>query len=55
MGTSAAATCLLADDASELQAGIARYEPVLDETIVRAVTADDSPESLLELLRACAP
>ena len=38
-----------------LQARIAPYEAVLDETIVRAITPDDSVASLCALLRACAP
>jgi alkanesulfonate monooxygenase SsuD/methylene tetrahydromethanopterin reductase-like flavin-dependent oxidoreductase (luciferase family) len=55
MGVSAIDTCVSGTTAEELQAGIARHADVLDEVIVRAITADDSAESLLELLRACAP
>jgi hypothetical protein len=42
-------------DGAALQAGIVRYEPVLDDTIVRAVTPTDDLEELLALVRACAP
>ncbi|HMM41258.1 MAG TPA: LLM class flavin-dependent oxidoreductase [Thermomicrobiales bacterium] len=42
-------------DAAGLQSGIAAFEPILDEVVVRAITADEEPTSLLELLRACAP
>jgi alkanesulfonate monooxygenase SsuD/methylene tetrahydromethanopterin reductase-like flavin-dependent oxidoreductase (luciferase family) len=55
MGTSARDTCMSGLDAATLKAGIAPFERVLDETIVRAITAGDSAASLLELLRACAP
>lgn len=55
MGVSACNTCITGPDAASLQAGIARHEAVLDETVVRAMTADDSAASILELLRACAP
>ena len=55
MGASPADTCVLRSDDVELQSGIARYEAVLDETIVRAITPDDSLDSVLKLLRACAP
>jgi alkanesulfonate monooxygenase SsuD/methylene tetrahydromethanopterin reductase-like flavin-dependent oxidoreductase (luciferase family) len=55
MGVSASDTCVLGSDGTALQAGIAAYEAVLDETIVRAITADDGLDDLLALLRACAP
>ena len=41
--------------AAALQSGIAPYESVLDETIVRAITPTDSLADLRDLLRACAP
>ena len=55
MGVSGRQTCVLAPDAAALQSGIAPYESVLDETIVRAITPTDSLADLLDLLRACAP
>ena len=55
MGVSARDTAVSGSDAAALQTGIAAHEAVLDETVVRAITADDSAASILELLRACAP
>jgi alkanesulfonate monooxygenase SsuD/methylene tetrahydromethanopterin reductase-like flavin-dependent oxidoreductase (luciferase family) len=55
MGVSARGTSVTGADAATLQAGIAAHEQALDETIVRAITGDDSAESILELVRACAP
>jgi alkanesulfonate monooxygenase SsuD/methylene tetrahydromethanopterin reductase-like flavin-dependent oxidoreductase (luciferase family) len=55
MGTSARDTCVAGTDAATLQAGISAHERVLDETVVRAITADDTAASILELLHACAP
>jgi len=42
-------------EAAGLQPEIAAFEPILDEVVVRAVTADETAASLLELLRAAAP
>lgn len=53
MGVSARDTCVSGADAATLQAGIAAHEQVLDETIVRAITPDDSASSIVALLRAC--
>jgi alkanesulfonate monooxygenase SsuD/methylene tetrahydromethanopterin reductase-like flavin-dependent oxidoreductase (luciferase family) len=39
----------------ELRPGIEREASVLDIAIVRAITSDDSADSLLELLEACRP
>jgi alkanesulfonate monooxygenase SsuD/methylene tetrahydromethanopterin reductase-like flavin-dependent oxidoreductase (luciferase family) len=55
MGASVRDACVTGDDGQALQSGIAAHEAVLDETIVRAITPDDSLDSLLELLHACAP
>jgi alkanesulfonate monooxygenase SsuD/methylene tetrahydromethanopterin reductase-like flavin-dependent oxidoreductase (luciferase family) len=55
MGASARDTCVMATDGDGLQAGIARFEAVLDETIVRAITPTDELDDVLLLLRACAP
>lgn len=54
-GRSARDTVISGEDAASLQAGIAPYEPLLDEVIVRALTKDDEPETILELLHACVP
>jgi alkanesulfonate monooxygenase SsuD/methylene tetrahydromethanopterin reductase-like flavin-dependent oxidoreductase (luciferase family) len=55
MGTSAYDTAVSSDQPIVLQEGISRHEAVLDETVVRAITPDDSAEHILALLRACAP
>jgi alkanesulfonate monooxygenase SsuD/methylene tetrahydromethanopterin reductase-like flavin-dependent oxidoreductase (luciferase family) len=55
MGASARDTCVTAPDDDGLQAGIAHFEAVLDETIVRAITPTDSLADLQRLLHACAP
>jgi alkanesulfonate monooxygenase SsuD/methylene tetrahydromethanopterin reductase-like flavin-dependent oxidoreductase (luciferase family) len=55
MGVAAADTCVLSEDPGALRAGIAAFEPVLDETVVRAITPSDSIEDLLTLLDTCAP
>jgi len=55
MGARARDTCVIAGDSDGLQGGIAPFEAVLDETIVRAITPTDGLEDLQTLLRACAP
>ena len=55
MGATALDTCVVGRDAAALQPGIAQFEPVLNETVVRAITPDDGLESLVTLARACAP
>ncbi len=46
-------TVVTGRDREELRSGIEREESVLDIAIIRAITADDSADSLLELLEAC--
>jgi alkanesulfonate monooxygenase SsuD/methylene tetrahydromethanopterin reductase-like flavin-dependent oxidoreductase (luciferase family) len=55
MGATGRDTCVLAPDSDALQVEIARFEAVLDETIVRAITPTDDLGDLRALLRACAP
>jgi alkanesulfonate monooxygenase SsuD/methylene tetrahydromethanopterin reductase-like flavin-dependent oxidoreductase (luciferase family) len=55
MGATALDTCVAGPDAAALQPGIAQFEAVLDETVVRAITPDDTLGSLRALARACAP
>lgn len=55
MGTSAYDTAVSGEAHATLQRGLAAHETVLDETVVRAITPDDSAESILALARACAP
>jgi alkanesulfonate monooxygenase SsuD/methylene tetrahydromethanopterin reductase-like flavin-dependent oxidoreductase (luciferase family) len=55
MGATGHDTCVMAAEIDSLQAGISRFEAVLDETIVRAITPTDGLDDLQALLRACAP
>jgi alkanesulfonate monooxygenase SsuD/methylene tetrahydromethanopterin reductase-like flavin-dependent oxidoreductase (luciferase family) len=55
MGATARDTCVVAGDSDGLQHGIAPFEAVLDEAIVRAITPTDEVADLQTLLRACAP
>ncbi len=55
MGVSARDTAVSGPDAATIQPQIAAHEASLDETVIRAITADDTADSILELLRACAP
>jgi alkanesulfonate monooxygenase SsuD/methylene tetrahydromethanopterin reductase-like flavin-dependent oxidoreductase (luciferase family) len=48
-------TYIVGTGGAALQEGLAHYEAVLDETVVRAITPDDSLDSILTLLHACAP
>ncbi|MEZ4521765.1 MAG: LLM class flavin-dependent oxidoreductase [Thermomicrobiales bacterium] len=48
-------TVVTGTTAAELRPGIKREEEVLDYAIIRAITADESAESILELLEACRP
>lgn len=51
MGVSATGTAIAAASPGEIQAGLAAYAD-LDEIVVRAITADDSPAAYLELVQA---
>ena len=48
-------TVVTGGNADELRSGIEREEAALDIAIIRAITADESAESILELLEACRP
>ena len=48
-------TVLRGKNSAILQAGIEEFEAVLDESVVRAITADDEPATILALLEACKP
>jgi alkanesulfonate monooxygenase SsuD/methylene tetrahydromethanopterin reductase-like flavin-dependent oxidoreductase (luciferase family) len=54
-GVEAHLTVLRGKHAPVLQAGIEEFEAILDETIVRAITPDDEPDTILALLEACKP
>lgn len=54
-GVEAHLTVLRGINPPVLQAGIQEFESIFDETVVRAITPDDEPETILELLEACKP
>ena len=55
MGTPAEGTAVIGDTADEIQVGLASFTSVLDETVVRAITGEESVEAYLALLEAAAP
>ena len=54
-GVEAAHTAVRGTNAAALQSRVKPYEAVLDETVIRAITVDDSVEKIMELLEATAP
>lgn len=55
MGTPAEGTAVVGDNAAEIQAGLDRYRTELDETVVRAITGEESAAAYMALLEAAAP
>jgi alkanesulfonate monooxygenase SsuD/methylene tetrahydromethanopterin reductase-like flavin-dependent oxidoreductase (luciferase family) len=55
MGTPAEATAVIGDTAAEIQAGLASFASELDETVVRAITGEESADAYVALLEAAAP
>jgi alkanesulfonate monooxygenase SsuD/methylene tetrahydromethanopterin reductase-like flavin-dependent oxidoreductase (luciferase family) len=55
MGTPAEETAVIGESAAEIQAGLAPFATELDETVVRAVTGEESAAAYLALLEAAAP
>jgi alkanesulfonate monooxygenase SsuD/methylene tetrahydromethanopterin reductase-like flavin-dependent oxidoreductase (luciferase family) len=55
MGTPAEATAVIGDTADEIQAGLASFSSELDETVVRAITGEESVDAYMALLAAAAP
>lgn len=54
-GVTAADTVVTGSSRDELVPGIEREESVLDVSVIRAIAADNTVESLAELVDACAP
>lgn len=54
-GVDAAHTAVRGTTATSLQSRIEPYEDVLDETVIRAITAEDSLEKIMDLLQATTP
>jgi len=55
MGVSPSATAVVARDAAEIPDALARWERVLDDVVVRAVTVSDTIDDTLALVRAARP
>lgn len=55
MGTAAEMTAITGTNREEIQRGLAPWDGIVDGVIVRAIPADDSPESALAILEAAAP
>lgn len=55
MGVEAIATCVTGDTRNQLQAGLGLFAQVLDATVVRAITAEETAAAYLALVQAAAP
>ena len=55
MGVGPMGTVAGAEDATALEERLAQFDAVLDETVVRAVAADETPSAYLAVLAAAAP
>lgn len=55
MGTPAEETAVIGGTAAEIQTGLGAFTPHLDETVVRAITGEESAAAYLALLAAAAP
>ena len=55
MGTPAAQTAVIGDTRDEIQSGLAPFVSELDETVVRAITGEETGAAYLALLAAAAP
>ena len=55
MGVKPVETCIAAQKASEVTAALGKWQGVVDEVVLRAITGDDTLEENLALLRAAEP
>jgi alkanesulfonate monooxygenase SsuD/methylene tetrahydromethanopterin reductase-like flavin-dependent oxidoreductase (luciferase family) len=55
MGSPAEATAVVGETREAIQAGLSRFTSELDETVVRAITGEESAAAYLALLEAAAP
>jgi alkanesulfonate monooxygenase SsuD/methylene tetrahydromethanopterin reductase-like flavin-dependent oxidoreductase (luciferase family) len=55
MGTSAMDTTIAASTPDDIQRGLAAWDGVVDDVIVRAITAHDTTEEILHLVEAARP
>jgi hypothetical protein len=54
MGVAAIDTCVIGTS-DAINSGLSAFDPVLDETVVRAIVLEESLESYLEVLNAGRP
>lgn len=55
MGVRAIETSVSGPTSAAIQVGLMAFDEFVDETVVRAITAEETPEDYLELARAAAP
>jgi alkanesulfonate monooxygenase SsuD/methylene tetrahydromethanopterin reductase-like flavin-dependent oxidoreductase (luciferase family) len=55
MGVRAIDTCVSGPTAAAIQAGLAGFNEIVDEIVVRAIVAEENATSYLDLIRAAAP
>lgn len=55
MGTPAEGTAVVGDSPDQIREGLAAYTAELDETVVRAITGEETTEAYMALLEAAAP
>jgi hypothetical protein len=55
MGVQAIDTAVAGDEPASIRDGLAPFMAVLDETVVRAITAEETVDAYVELLKAAAP
>jgi len=55
MGVLPAGTCIAANSAAAIGEGLARWNGVIDEVVVRGITATDTLDEILALIAAAAP
>ena len=55
MGAEPMATAVVGETAAEIRRGLAAFDPLLDETVIRAIVAEETAAAYLELLTAAAP
>jgi alkanesulfonate monooxygenase SsuD/methylene tetrahydromethanopterin reductase-like flavin-dependent oxidoreductase (luciferase family) len=55
MGVKPVETCIAAQKAGEIPAALGKWQGVVDEVVLRAITGDDTIEENLALVRAAKP
>ncbi|MGI8968061.1 MAG: LLM class flavin-dependent oxidoreductase [Chloroflexota bacterium] len=55
MGAAAVDTGIIGETAADIQRGLSAWDGIVDEVVMRAITANDEPEEIRELLEAATP